>query len=144
MDYFETSISSVAFSKSSEGEAGLLAVTDSEATPNLSIWNELDSSNPSLLVSSNSGVDKILSLSFYPSRNNVIISCGEDHLLVWTWQKDKESGDAILKKRQGLFTKKIPRPKTVTCLAFAINNDEILTGIFNFRILMFFNFLIND
>ena len=75
-----------------------------------------------------SGSDAVLALSFYPSRNNVIISSGENHLLVWTLQKDKESGETVLKKRQGLFTKKIPRPKTVTCLAFALNTDEILTG----------------
>ena len=73
---------------------------------------------------------QVLALSYYPSRNNVIISAGENHMLVWTLQKDKETGtDLILKKRQGLFTKKIPRPKSVTCLAFALNTDEILTGV---------------
>ena len=75
-------------------------------------------------------------MKFYPGRQNIVISAGEGHLSVCTVGIDKDkyndSGDMqyLLKRKQGLFTRKIPRPKAVTCIAFSIGSSdhEILTG----------------
>ena len=128
LDVFETSISSVAFSSLNSDGKSLLAITDSEAKPNLSVWSDIEGSSPKKLTASVASSDAVLALSFYPARQNIIISAGEDHLFVWTLQTDQETGETVLKKKQGLFTKKIPKPKAVTCVAFAAESNEILTG----------------
>ena len=49
---------------------------------------------------------------------------------MWTLtkKKDGDEGETELNKKQGLFTRKIPRPSSVTCTAFAKGNIEFLTG----------------
>ena len=54
LDFFETSISSLAFSSSSDGDT-FLAVTDSETKPNLSVWTDVTTSDPKMMVSSTAG-----------------------------------------------------------------------------------------
>ena len=51
-------------------------------------------------------------------------------MYVWTLATNKESeeGETELRKKQGQFTRKIPRPSSVTCAAFAKGNTEFLTG----------------
>ena len=73
---------------------------------------------------------QITSLHFYPGRQNVLISTGKGHVNVWTLTKKKDGneGETELNKKQGLFTRKIDRPSSVTCAAFAKGNAEFLTG----------------
>ena len=59
---------------------------------------------------------------FYPEPANILLSTGKSHVTMWNI-----TDDADLQSRQGLFTRKIPRPKYVTCAAFA-KNGEVLTG----------------
>ena len=71
------------------------------------------------------------SLYFYPGRQNVLITTGKHHVYVWTISTEKqEDGEdkTELKKKQGLFTRKIPRPAAVACAAFAQGSNEFLTG----------------
>ena len=58
---------------------------------------------------------------FYPEPANILLSTGKSHVTMWNIT------DSDLQSRQGLFTRKIPRPKHVTCAAFA-KNGEVLTG----------------
>ena len=59
-----------------------------------------------------------------------MISTGKGHVNVWTLTKKKDGseGETELNKKQGLFTRKIDRPSSVTCAAFAKGNVEFLTG----------------
>ena len=59
-----------------------------------------------------------------------MISTGKGHVNVWTLTKKKDGGEGEteLNKKQGLFTRKIDRPSSVTCAAFAKGNVEFLTG----------------
>ena len=59
-----------------------------------------------------------------------MVSTGKNHVYVWTLATNKESeeGETELRKKQGQFTRKIPRPSSVTCAAFAKGNTEFLTG----------------
>ena len=59
-----------------------------------------------------------------------MISTGKGHVNVWTLTKKKDGseGETELNKKQGLFTRKIDRPSSVTCAAFAKGNAEFLTG----------------
>ena len=59
-----------------------------------------------------------------------MISTGKGHVNVWTLTKKKDGGEGEteLNKKQGLFTRKIDRPSSVTCAAFAKGNAEFLTG----------------
>jgi len=67
---------------------------------------------------------QIYSASFYPERPNILLTTGRNHVILWTFE---DGGETELQKKLGLFTRKIPRPRIVTCCAFAITG-EILTG----------------
>ena len=105
-----------------EGESRL-AVVDGADTPSISVWTSFDKKqfSPRLITQSSAGAEKVLSVMFYEKRHNILVSCGKAHLNIWSMEGD------ILMRRQGLFTKKIQKPKYVTCTAFA-SSGEILSG----------------
>ena len=115
-------VACLAFSIQGEG-GSKLAVVDGADQPNISIWTAFDQKQiqPKLLTSSTASSDRVLSVKFYEKRNNILVTCGKTHLNIWSIEGD------ILMRRQGLFTKKIERPKYVICVAFA-TSGEILSG----------------
>jgi len=106
------------------GEGGSkLAIVDGADQPNISIWTKFEKKQiqPVLLTSSTASSDRVLSVRFYEKRHNILVTCGKSHLNIWSIEGD------ILMRRQGLFTKKIEKPKYVICVAFA-NSGEIISG----------------
>ena len=60
-------------------------------------------------------------MKFYDKRHNILVTCGKTHLNIWSMEGD------ILMRRQGLFTKKIQKPKYVIATTFA-GSGEIISG----------------
>ena len=118
---FTSKVSCLAFSMM-DGNTRL-AVVDGATQPNISLWDNVDNpaETPHMVTSSTASSDKVLSIRFYDKRPNILVTCGPSHLNIWSIEGD------ILMRRQGLFTKKIQRPKYVISIAFAISG-EILTG----------------
>ena len=118
VDLFETSVKTVAFSGTYEDQVFLAAV-DSSQTPVLRVWKNIDS-EPELIEETNAHSDEVISAQFYPEPPNIMLTTGKSHVTMWSIADQLQS-------RNGLFTRKIPRPKLVTCAAFA-QNGEVLTG----------------
>ena len=117
-------VAALAFSIHAAGEGGSkLAIVDGADQPNILIWSKFEKKQiqPVLLTSSTASSDRVLSVRFYEKRNNILVTCGKSHLNIWSIEGD------ILMRRQGLFTKKIEKPKYVICVAFA-NSGEIISG----------------
>eukprot|EP00090_Calanus_glacialis_P000940 TRINITY_DN10679_c0_g1_i1.p1 TRINITY_DN10679_c0_g1~~TRINITY_DN10679_c0_g1_i1.p1 ORF type:complete len:1682 (+),score=397.37 TRINITY_DN10679_c0_g1_i1:312-5048(+) len=120
---FSNKVTCLAFSiYSHEGESKL-AVVDGAEQPNISVWTNFDKKQfpPKMMTQSTASSDKVLSVKFYEKRHNILVTCGKTHLNIWSIEGD------ILMRRQGLFTKKIPKPKYVICVAFA-SSGEIISG----------------
>lgn len=120
---FSNKVTCLAFSiYSHEGESKL-AVVDGAEQPNISVWTNFDKKQfaPKMMTQSTASSDKVLSVKFYEKRHNILVTCGKTHLNIWSIEGD------ILMRRQGLFTKKIQKPKYVICVAFA-TSGEIISG----------------
>jgi microtubule-associated protein-like 1/2 len=122
---FSNSISCVSFSWPDEDGDSVLAVVDADERPVLSIWSMVEKSPPKQLHNAIASNDDILSVHFLPESTNELVATGKGQVSLWTFSKqDNEAG---LDKKQGLFTRKIPRPHSVNCSTFAATG-EILTG----------------
>ena len=64
--------------------------------------------------------DAVENVYFYPEPSNIMLTIGKSHVTMWNIGEEIQS-------RSGLFTRKIPRPKIVTCATFA-KTGEVLTG----------------
>ena len=120
---FNNKVSCLAFSVLDEVGNSKLAVVDGAEQPNISVWTNFDKQQipPKMLTQSPASSDKVLSVKFYEKRHNILVTCGRTHLNIWSMEGD------ILMRRQGLFTKKIQKPKYVICTAFAASG-EIISG----------------
>ena len=120
---FDNKVSCVAFSILDEVGNSKLAVVDGAEQPNISVWTNFDKQQiaPKMLTQSTASSDKVLSVRFYEKRHNILVTCGKTHLNIWSMEGD------ILMRRQGLFTKKIQKPKYVICTSFAASG-EIISG----------------
>ena len=126
LNQYESSVKALAFSTIFEGTQVFLASIDSNQTPNLRVWKgqfaeENEGQNMAELVGETTAYsDAVGHAYFYPEPANILLTIGKSHVTMWNL------GDE-LQSRSGLFTRKIPRPKNVTCAAFA-KNGEVLTG----------------
>jgi microtubule-associated protein-like 1/2 len=123
VDMFEYSIKCLAFSGYYDG-AAFLAVIDADQSPNLKLWTGLEEGVPKLVGEAKAHSDEVVNVYFYPEPSNIMLTTGKSHVTMWNIQPD---GEEVLQKKSGLFTRKIPRPKMVTCAAFA-KTGEVLTG----------------
>ena len=116
-------VSCVSFSILDDSGNSKLVVVDGADQPNISVWTNFDKKqiSPKLITQSTASSDKVLSVKFYDKRHNILVTCGKTHLNIWSMEGD------ILMRRQGLFTKKIQKPKYVIVTAFA-NSGEIISG----------------
>ena len=116
-------MSCVAFSILDENGISKLAVVDGAEQPNISVWADFEKQQiaPKMITQSTASSDKVLSVKFYEKRHNILVTCGRTHLNIWSMEGD------ILMRRQGLFTKKIEKPKYVISTNFA-NSGEIISG----------------
>ena len=125
-DTFSNSISAVSFSSPDSDGESVLAVVDGDERPVLSLWKGPDEDGaPRMLNSAVATSDAVMSAHFLPESANTLVLTGKGQVSLWSF--DKEDEEAELDKKQGLFTRKIPRPAAVNCAAFA-KSGEILTG----------------
>ena len=122
MDLFETSLKALAFSDLFE-DSTYLAAIDSEQSPNLRVWKgfQNEDEEPALVGETKAYSDAVQNVYFYPEPSNIMLTIGKSHVTMWN------IGNEELQSRSGLFTRKIPRPKIVTCATFA-KTGEVLTG----------------
>ena len=120
---FTNKVTCLAFSILDEAGASKLAVVDGAEQPNISVWTDFDKQQiaPRMITQSTASSDKVLSVKFYDKRHNILVTCGKTHLNIWSMEGD------ILMRRQGLFTKKIQKPKYVITTTFA-GSGEIISG----------------
>lgn len=119
---FESKVKSLAFSDLYE-DFTYLAAIDSDQSPKIRVWKGFqDDGEEATFVSETVAYsDAVEQVYFYPEPSNVMLSIGKSHVTMWNIT------DEELQSRSGLFTRKIPRPKIVTCAAFA-KTGEVLTG----------------
>lgn len=100
-----------------------LAAIDSDQKPNIRVWKGFqDDGQEADFVGENVAYsDAVEKVYFYPEPSNVMLTVGKSHVTMWNIT------DEELQSRSGLFTRKIPRPKIVTCAAFA-KTGEVLSG----------------
>ena len=116
----------LSFSTIFESNQVFLASIDSDQTPNLRVWKgqftlEAGQNMAELVGETIAYSDVVGQAYFYPEPSNVLLTIGKSHVTMWNLGSDE------LQSRSGLFTRKIPRPKNVTCAAFA-KTGEVLTG----------------
>ena len=120
LDKFETSLKALAFSDLYE-DFNYLTAIDTEQNPRMRIWKGFqDDSDPEFVAETVAFSDSVENVYFYPEPSNIMLTIGKSHVNMWN------IGDEV-QSRSGLFTRKIPRPKIVTCAAFA-KTGEVLTG----------------
>ena len=127
LDSFESDIGALAFL--GEGDDLMLAVVDASHRPELSVYSDLQSDDgPSRKFSEVAASTKVHSLT---SSGKGMVMTGHGHVTLWRIdnesEDENEEDEESLKRKQGLFTRKIDRPKDVYCAAYAENGD-ILTG----------------
>ena len=103
-------IACVAFSDAYADQSSYLAVIDASQSPNVVVYKNVESATPEIVAKSVNS-DQVYSANFYPQRPGILVTTGKNHLILWTFE---DGGGLELQKKLGLFTRKIPRPRTVT------------------------------
>ena len=121
IDQFETSLKALAFSDLYE-DFVYLASVDTDQSPNLRVWKGFqdDGQEQEFVGKVKAYSDAVENVYFYPEPSNIMLTIGKSHVTMWNIGEELQS-------RAGLFTRKIPRPKIVTCATFA-KTGEVLTG----------------
>ena len=121
IDQFETSLKALAFSDLYE-DFVYLASVDTDQSPNLRVWKGFqdDGQEQEYVGKVKAYSDAVENVYFYPEPSNIMLTIGKSHVTMWNIGEELQS-------RAGLFTRKIPRPKIVTCATFA-KTGEVLTG----------------
>ncbi|TRY69436.1 hypothetical protein TCAL_03039 [Tigriopus californicus] len=124
---FTDNAACITLSKVTEKGLTILAVVKNGNKSKLSLWtiNGTGDEPVSKIVLVVAGADHVHSLEFHPMDHNTMILTGKGFVTLWTL-KDGPDG-ATMDRSQGLFTRKIPRPKSVLCSKVDKNGD-LLTG----------------
>ena len=114
LDEFANSVMAVSLSGGEE-EMMVAAVDDSQS-PEMMVWTDLGTGQePRRVAKTGAASHRVTSLAFFPDASR-LVSAGHGHLALWELDDGEEDG---IKKTQGLFTRKIDRPREITCVAFA-------------------------
>ncbi len=126
LDEFESSIVGVALSSKHDDEDDfLLAIVDASQKPEITVWSHLgQGQEPKKVGQATAASHRVTSIGFYPGLLDKFVSAGHGHVAMW----DFDGSNSDLNKTQGLFTRKIERPKEITCIAFSGSGEEVLTG----------------
>jgi hypothetical protein len=109
LDDLPADIACVAFSDVVDGRS-YLSVIDAAQNPNLVVYKNVET-GPAEIVAKSVHSDQVYSANFYPQRPTILVTTGKNHVILWTFD---DGGGLELQKKLGLFTRKIPRPRTVT------------------------------
>ena len=115
-----------------DGDNSLLACADGEVKPVLHVWRVGEGGGgdaPERIYSEEAANDKIHAWAFSDDGSKTLMATGKGFgQAVKTFVFDAaERADGGVEVKQGLFTRKIARPKAVLCVSFAENGDA-LTG----------------
>lgn len=113
----------LAFSCVNDEEMSYLALIEDDKTPRIHVWSVTADDEFEKFTSEVAASDDPQTLAFFPGDMTQFVSAGDGYVNLWTI----DEGDRDLKRKQGLFTRKIPRPKSVLCTSFA-KSGEILSG----------------
>ena len=118
IDQFETSLKALAFSDLYE-DFVYLASVDTDQSPNLRVWKGFqdDGQEQEFVGKVKAYSDAVENIYFYPEPSNIMLTIGKSHVTMWNIGEELQS-------RAGLFTRKIPRPKIVTCATFIENTKN--------------------
>lgn len=103
---------------------------DSSPRPQITIWSDFAPDEEPVKQYSDVAASTVVhSISFFPESADQFVTTGQGHVSLWSMggTDDEESSESGLVRKQGLFTRKIDRPKDVFCVTFA-QSGEILTG----------------
>lgn len=127
LEEFADNVACIALSKITDKGSAMLGVVENGTKTKLSLWSiDGNGDEPvSKIASIVAASDNVHSLEFHPTDYNTLILTGKGFVTLWTL-KDGPDGPTM-ERSQGLFTRKIPRPKSVLCSNVAQNGD-LLTG----------------